>query len=127
MPTASQTRPKPRRPTTRPPSPNSSRGRSGPPSRRSGAAASGQPGQPGRPGKPGGQADQANQANQGAAGELVDLATLTKDPANRRLHPERNLQMITESLQAVGAARSIVLDESNTALAGNGVLEAAAA
>lgn len=33
--------------------------------------------------------------------------------------------MLVDSLQAVGAARSIVIDEENTVLAGNGVLEAA--
>lgn len=33
--------------------------------------------------------------------------------------------MIVDALQAVGAARSIVIDEGNVVLAGNGVLEAA--
>lgn len=35
--------------------------------------------------------------------------------------------MIQESLQAVGAARSIVIDEDGTILAGNGTVEAAGA
>jgi hypothetical protein len=35
--------------------------------------------------------------------------------------------MITEALQQIGAARSIVIDEDNLILAGNGVTEAAAA
>lgn len=35
--------------------------------------------------------------------------------------------MITEGLQQVGAARSIVIDEANVVLAGNGVLQAAGA
>lgn len=54
------------------------------------------------------------------------LRDLTPDPENRRLHNPRNVGMIVDSLHRVGAARSIVIDEHNTVLAGNGVLEAAA-
>jgi len=54
------------------------------------------------------------------------LADLIQDPENRRLHPERNLDMLVASLESVGAARSIVIDESNSILAGNGVTTAAA-
>lgn len=54
------------------------------------------------------------------------LADLQPDPANRRTHPARNLAMTVEALQAVGAARSIVIDEDNLILAGNGVTAAAA-
>jgi hypothetical protein len=50
---------------------------------------------------------------------------LVADPHNRRLHNDRNLGMITDALQKVGAARSIVIDEHNEVLAGNGVLRAA--
>jgi hypothetical protein len=50
---------------------------------------------------------------------------LRLDTANRRAHDARNLAMIAESLQTVGAARSIVIDEDNTVLAGNGVTEGA--
>jgi hypothetical protein len=57
----------------------------------------------------------------------VRLADLQADPDNRRSHPERNLAMTIEALQAVGAARSIVIDEDNLVLAGNGVTAAAAA
>jgi hypothetical protein len=53
------------------------------------------------------------------------VAGLLPDPANRRTHNARNVDMIRDSLQAVGAARSIVIDERNEVLAGNGVLEAA--
>ena len=55
------------------------------------------------------------------------LADLRPDPVNRRSHNPRNLAMVTESLQAVGTARSIVIDEDNLILAGNGVTEAAVA
>ena len=57
----------------------------------------------------------------------TSLADLQADPVNRRTHPERNLAMTVQALQAVGAARSIVIDESDTVLAGNGVTEAARA
>ena len=55
------------------------------------------------------------------------IAGLTPDPANRRTHPARNIEMIATSLRSVGAARSIVIDETNEVLAGNGVLQGAAA
>ena len=55
------------------------------------------------------------------------LADLVPDPANRRRHSDRNLAMVRASLEQVGAARSIVLDEGNVILAGNGVTEAALA
>jgi hypothetical protein len=53
------------------------------------------------------------------------LAALVPDPNNRRQRTPRNLDVIVESLRAVGAARSIVLDESDVVLAGNGVVESA--
>jgi hypothetical protein len=55
----------------------------------------------------------------------VALDTLKHDPKNARKHSERNLEMISHSLQAFGATRGIVIDEDGTVLAGNGVLEAA--
>jgi len=60
------------------------------------------------------------------AAEPLTVDRLTADPANRRVHTQRNLDMITASLRNVGSARSIVIDEANTVLAGNGVLAAAA-
>ena len=54
------------------------------------------------------------------------VSDLTPDPANRRAHNPRNIDMITESLHAVGAARSISIDEDLLILAGNGVVQAAA-
>ena len=57
----------------------------------------------------------------------TQVAHLHPDPLNRRLHPSRNLAMTVEALQTVGAARSIVIDEDNLILAGNGVTEAAQA
>lgn len=53
------------------------------------------------------------------------LAVLRPDPHNRRAHNARNLDMIATALSQVGAARSIVIDEHNEVLAGNGVVQAA--
>jgi hypothetical protein len=60
-------------------------------------------------------------------GDPATLAGLVPDGHNRRTHPARNVAMIAASLRAVGAARSIVIDEANEVLAGNGVIEGAAA
>lgn len=73
-----------------------------------------------------------------AAGCCILLATLARhsqpthvkdlipDPQNRRAHNPRNIGMVVDALHQVGAARSIVIDEDNVILAGNGVTEAAA-
>jgi hypothetical protein len=55
------------------------------------------------------------------------VTELVPDPENRRLHNPRNLDMVAAALREVGAARSIVIDEANVVLAGNGVTAAAAA
>lgn len=49
------------------------------------------------------------------------------DPKNARRHGDANKQMIRESLQEVGAFRSIALDGNNIVRAGNGVYEQAQA
>lgn len=56
---------------------------------------------------------------------IESLADLTQDPQNCRRHNPRNIGSIVSSLHAVGAARSIVIDESGVILAGNGMVEAA--
>lgn len=53
------------------------------------------------------------------------IAGLTPDPHNRRTHNARNIDLIAAALKDVGAARSIVIDESNEVLAGNGVIAGA--
>lgn len=58
--------------------------------------------------------------------EPTQLRDLTPDPQNRRAHNPRNVGMLVDALHKVGAARSIVIDEHGTVLAGNGVVEAAA-
>lgn len=49
-----------------------------------------------------------------------------QDPKNARKHNPRNLGTIEDSLHQHGAARSLVSDETDTILAGNGTIEAAA-
>src|SRR5690349_25083987 len=58
---------------------------------------------------------------------ITHIKDLTPDPANARQHNPRNVGMIQDALQEVGAARSIVIDEAGTILAGNATVEAAAA
>jgi ParB-like chromosome segregation protein Spo0J len=57
--------------------------------------------------------------------ESLTLTELTPDPRNARRHTERNLAQIKTALKAVGAARSIVVDEDGVILAGNATVEAA--
>jgi hypothetical protein len=58
--------------------------------------------------------------------DVSHLSQLVADPANRRQHTPRNIGMVVDALHEVGAARSIVIDEHNMILAGNGVADAAA-
>ena len=53
------------------------------------------------------------------------IADLKPDHRNARQRTARSGDMIGRSLQEVGAARSIVIDENNVILAGNGTVEAA--
>lgn len=53
------------------------------------------------------------------------IKDLKPDKKNARKHNPRNIGMIEKSLQEVGAARSIVIDEEGNILAGNGTVEAA--
>lgn len=57
--------------------------------------------------------------------EHTTLAALTPDRENRRKHNPRNVGMVEDSLQEVGAARSVVIDENGILLAGNATVEAA--
>src|SRR3954469_25269728 len=57
--------------------------------------------------------------------ERVSIDSLHIDPANVRVHDERNKSTIRASLARFGAGRSIVLDRNNVVRAGNGTLEQA--
>lgn len=56
----------------------------------------------------------------------MTIADLIPDPKNARRRGPRAEGMIVKSLQEVGAARSIVIDEDGRILAGNGTVQAAA-
>jgi predicted RNA methylase len=56
---------------------------------------------------------------------MTNIGDLHPDIENARLHNERNIGQIVKSLEEVGAARSIVIDEDNNILAGNGLVDAA--
>ena len=55
----------------------------------------------------------------------MDISVLKPDENNARVHNPRNIQVIVDALQKVGAGRSILIDENNKILCGNGVIEAA--
>ena len=55
----------------------------------------------------------------------LKIADLKFDPQNARVRTAKGEAMIQKSLQEVGAARSIVIDEDGITLAGNGTVEAA--
>lgn len=57
--------------------------------------------------------------------DVCGLGDLTPDPRNARRHSPRNVGLIVDALHAVGAARSIVIDEDGVILAGNATAEAA--
>ena len=56
---------------------------------------------------------------------VVRLSTLTPDPHNVRLHPEKNLKAIIDSLAAFGQQKPVIVDAHGTILAGNGAYLAA--
>lgn len=53
------------------------------------------------------------------------MSEIKLDPRNYRKHGEKNKQLIKDSLKDLGAGRSIVLDNENVVVAGNGVYEQA--
>lgn len=56
---------------------------------------------------------------------LSDLKPMSDDE-NARMHNPRNIGMIVDSLQEVGSGRSLLVDENNKIIAGNGTYDAAA-
>ncbi len=61
-------------------------------------------------------------------GLVVEIATLTLDPMNARLHPERNLESIKTSLSEHGQLSTItVRKENQVIMKGNGTVTAALA
>ncbi|MAQ06077.1 MAG: hypothetical protein CMN50_00005, partial [SAR116 cluster bacterium] len=58
---------------------------------------------------------------------VASISSLKSDHKNARKRTDRSAQLIKESLEKYGAARSIVIDEENRILAGNGTIEGAKA
>jgi DNA modification methylase len=58
---------------------------------------------------------------------MASISDLKFDHKNARKRTDSSARLIQESLQRYGAARSIVIDEDNRILAGNGTIEAAQA
>lgn len=56
---------------------------------------------------------------------MTSIKDLKSDHKNARKRTDRSAELIKESLQRYGAARSIVIDEENRILAGNGTIEGA--
>lgn len=61
----------------------------------------------------------------GLSVQRIDVSVLSEDPANVRLHNERNILAIMQSLKTFGQQKPIVVDKNNIVRAGNGTLEAA--
>src|SRR5438876_63475 len=60
-----------------------------------------------------------------ATKSVFEIGDLTPDPNNTRIHDKKNLETIKMSLEEVGAARSIVIDEDGMVLAGHGTIRVA--
>ena len=58
---------------------------------------------------------------------MASIQDLKSDHKNARKRTDRSSSLIKESLEKFGAARSIVIDEENRILAGNGTIEGAKA
>ena len=58
---------------------------------------------------------------------MASITSLQSDHKNARRRTDRSSELIKESLQRYGAARSIVIDEDNRILAGNGTIDGAKA
>lgn len=65
--------------------------------------------------------------NQGLAHLLVPVSRLHRDRQNARLHPQRNIDLLRESLAGFKQLKPVVIAQDGTVLAGNGTLEAAIA
>jgi len=60
-------------------------------------------------------------------GNMTSINDLQNDPKNARKRTDKSAKLIKQSLEQYGAARSIVIDENNRILAGNGTIAGAKA
>ena len=63
----------------------------------------------------------------GSDESIKSISALIQDPKNARKRTAQSKHLIQESLNRYGAARSIVIDETDRILAGNGTIEGAKA
>lgn len=68
----------------------------------------------------------SKRASRTAETETVHIGELRRDPHQARVHTARGHGMLVDGIQKLGTGRSIVIDEDNTILAGEGVVEACA-
>lgn len=59
--------------------------------------------------------------------QVVPISQLHLDPRNARVHNERNIESIKESIMAFGQQKPVIIDKENKILAGNGFYIAAKA
>ena len=57
--------------------------------------------------------------------QVVEISQFKQDHKNARRRTEQSKQLIAHSIGRFGAARSIVVDEDNRILAGNGTIDGA--
>ena len=57
--------------------------------------------------------------------ETLKIAELTLDPNNARIHSDKSIEAVADSLRVFGLQKPIVIDSKNTVVAGNGTLQAA--
>lgn len=53
------------------------------------------------------------------------ISDLKEDPANARLHSERNIETIKTSLEKFGQVKPIIINKDDVIVAGNGTIQAA--
>lgn len=59
--------------------------------------------------------------------QTVKIETLKPDAKNARLHTDRNVEMIGDSIDESGTGRSVLIDETASLIAGNATIRAAIA
>lgn len=81
-----------------------------------------------RPGEPAPRPKTFNKIAPALKPHIVPIDSLTPDPNNARLHPDRNLESIMDSLAFYGQVKPVVVrDQTGVVMAGNGTMAAAKA
>lgn len=81
-----------------------------------------------KPGEPAPRPKTFNKIAPALKPHIVPIDSLTPDPNNARLHPDRNLESIMDSLAFYGQVKPVVVrDQTGVVMAGNGTMAAAKA